>query len=127
MVIKQTIRRILLKKIQLLIDRKIGDQKRLEDMQMKIARGLPMFSENKAYLDSLILKNFSEDEVEVIVREIDENKLEKTEIKESELRNCICCGNISFKLDGAGMCIDCYDDYRIKIAKFLTAPMSGGA
>ena len=126
MVIRQTIRRILLKKMQILIDRKIGDLKRLEDMQMKVARGLPMLSDNKAYLDALILKNFSEEEVDAIVKEIDENKLEKTEIKESELRNCICCGNISFKLDGAGMCIDCYDDYRIKIAKFLTAPMSGG-
>lgn len=127
MVVKQTIRRILLKKMQILIDKEIGDKKRLEDMQMKVARGLPMLSENKAYLDSLILKNFSEEDVEKIVNEINENKLEKTEIKESELRNCICCGNISFNLDGAGMCINCYDDYRIKIAKFLTAPMSGGA
>lgn len=125
MVIKQTIRRILLKKMQILIDKEIGDQKRLEGMQMKVARGLPMLSENKAYLDSLIQKNFSEEEVDAIVKEIEENKLEKTEIIQSELRNCICCGNISFKLDGAGMCIDCYDDYKIKIAKFLTAPMSG--
>ena len=125
MVIKQTIRRILLKKMQVLIDKEIGDQKRLEGMQMKVARGLPMLSENKAYLDSLIQKNFSEEEVDAIVKEIEENKLEKTEIIQSELRNCICCGNISFKLDGAGMCIDCYDDYKIKIAKFLTAPMSG--
>ena len=125
MVIKQTIRRILLKKMQILIDKEIGDQKRLEGMQMKVARGLPMLSENKAFLDSLIQKNFSEEEVDAIVKEIEENKLEKIEIIQSELRNCICCGNISFKLDGAGMCIDCYDDYKIKIAKFLTAPMSG--
>ena len=107
------------------MDKEIGDKKRLEAMQMKVARGLPMLSENKAYLDALILESFSEEEVEKIVEEIDENKLEKTEIKESELQNCICCGNTSFKLDGAGMCINCYDDYRIKVAKFLTAPMSG--
>ena len=125
MVIKQTIRRILLKKMQVLIDKKIGDKKRLEDMQMKVARGLPMLSENKAYLDALIMKNFSEEDVRGIVKEIEEDKLEKTEISQSELRNCICCGNISFKLDGAGMCVDCYDDYRVKIARFLTAPMGG--
>ena len=125
MVIKQTIRRILLKKMQVLIDKKIGDKKRLEDMQMKVARGLPMLSENKAYLDALIMKNFSEEDVRGIVKEIEEGKLEKTEISQSELRNCICCGNISFKLDGAGMCVDCYDDYRVKIARFLTAPMGG--
>ena len=125
MVIKQTIRRILLKKMQVLIDREIGDKKRLEDMQMKVARSLPLLTENKAYLDALILKNFSEEEVESIVKEIGENKLEKTEIKESELRHCIACGKIGIKLDDAGMCLDCYDDYRIKIAKFLTAPMSG--
>ena len=125
MAIKQTIRRILLKKMQALIDKKIGDKKRLEDMQMKVARGLPMLSENKAYLDALIMKNFSEEDVRGIVKEIEEDKLEKTEISQSELRNCICCGNISFKLDGAGMCVDCYDDYRVKIARFLTAPMGG--
>ena len=111
--------------MQVLIDKKIGDKKRLEGMQMKVARGLPMLSENKAYLDALIMKNFSEEDVRGIVKEIEEDKLEKTEISQSELRNCICCGNISFKLDGAGMCVDCYDDYRVKIARFLTAPMGG--
>ena len=123
--IEQKIRRVLIKKTQILIDRKIGDIKRLEGIQMKIARGLPMLSKNKAYLDSLILQNLSEDEVSIIVKEIELNKLEKTEIKESSSRHCVCCGNMSHNLDGAGMCINCYEDYRIKIAKFLTAPMSG--
>ncbi len=125
MVIKQNIRRIWIKKAQILIDRKIGDMKRLEEIQMKIARGLPILSENKAYLDYLVLQNLSEEDVADIVNEINSNKLEKTEIKESDIRHCVCCGNISHNLDNAGMCFNCYEDYRVKIAKFLTAPMSG--
>ena len=66
----QQLRRIQIKKTQVLIDKKIGDVSRLEQIQMKIARRLPMFSENKVYLDSLILENLTEDEIKSIIQEV---------------------------------------------------------
>ena len=122
----QQLRRIQIKKAQTLIDRGIGDKERLEQIQMKIARGLPMFSENKAYLDSLILENLSEEEIKSIIEEVQSNKLEKTELKEKESFHCVCCGQLSINHDGRGMCGSCYLDYNVKISKFITRPMGGG-
>lgn len=38
---------------------------------MKIARGLPMFSENHAYVDALILDNLSNDEIQSIKKDVE--------------------------------------------------------
>lgn len=122
----QQLRRIQIKKAQTLIDRGIGDKERLEQIQMKIARGLPMFSENKIYLDSLILKNLSEEEIKSIIEEVQSNKLEKTELKEKESFHCVCCGQLSNNHDGRGMCGSCYLDYNVKISKFISRPTGGG-
>ena len=119
------LRRIQIKKAQALIDRKIGNIQRLEQIQMKIARGLPMLSENKIYLDSLILENLSEEEIQSIIQEVQSTELEKTEITEKTEFHCVCCGKMSNKHDGAGMCGSCYLDYNIKISKFVTRPMGG--
>ena len=120
------LRRIQIKKAQVLIDRKIVDAKRLEQIQMKVARGLPMFSENKVYLDSLILENLTEDEIKLIIQDVQSTELEKTELKKKELFYCVCCRQISSNHDGARMCGRCYLDYNAKISKFITRPMGGG-
>ena len=60
------VRQVTIKKCKLLIDKKIGDKERLEQMQMKVARGLPLLVTNQAYLDGLVLKNLSEDEIQSI-------------------------------------------------------------
>ena len=54
----------LIKKCKLLIERKIGDNERLGQMQMKVARGLPLLVSNQAYLDGLVLENLTEEEIE---------------------------------------------------------------
>ena len=120
------LRQIAIKKTQLLIDREIGDKSRLEQIQMKVARGLPLFTESQAYLNALILENLSADDIQSIVEQVESAKLEKSEISESELFHCICCGNATKKLDGGGMCTNCYLDYNIKISKFITKPTGGG-
>ena len=122
----QQLRRIQIKKAQTLIDRKVGDKERLEQIQMKIARGLPMFSENKAYLDSLILENLSEDEIKAIIEEVQTTELERKEFKEKQSFHCVCCGQLSNNHDGKGMCGSCYLDYNVKISKFISRPMGGG-
>ena len=122
----QQLRRIQIKKAQTLIDRKIGDKERLEQIQMKIARGLPMFSENKVYLDTLILETLSEDEIQSLMEDVLSTELEKTELKEKESFHCVCCGQLSNNHDGRGMCGSCYLDYNVKISKFITRPMGGG-
>ena len=122
----QQLRRIQIKKAQALIDRKIGDKERLEQIQMKIARGLPMFSENKIFLDRLILENLSEDEIKSIIEEVQTTELERKEFKEKQSFHCVCCGQLSNNHDGRGMCGSCYLDYNIKISKFISRPMGGG-
>ena len=116
------LQRITIKKIELLISKNIGDAKRLEQIQMKIARGLPLFSENQAYIDALILDNLSVDEIESIKKDIESATLEKSNYDEQEMLHCICCGNAKTSLNSGGMCTECYYDYRIKISKFITKP-----
>ena len=120
------IRRITIKKIQLLIDKKIGDINRLEQIQMKLARGLPLLTENQAYLDVLVTKNISNEEIQKIIQKIESTPLEKSELHECNVFHCICCGNATRKTDGQGMCINCYLDYNIKISKFITKPTGRG-
>jgi len=120
------LQRITIKKIDLLISRNIGDRQRLEQIQMKVARGLPMLSENQAYIDALILDNLSEDEIQSIKKDVESAVLEKSEFDEQRLFHCICCGNAKKSLDGGGMCTSCYLDYNIKISRFITKPTGGG-
>ena len=119
------LRQIQIKKAQMLIGKKIGDRARLEQIQMKIARGLPMFTENQAYLNSLVLENLSDAEIQSIVEEVKAAILEKSDLSQENQFHCVCCGNMTKKLDGGGMCTNCYLDYNIKISKFLTRPMGG--
>ena len=119
------VRQVTIKKCKLLIEREIGDKERLEQMQMKVARGLPLLVSNQAYLDGLVLKNLSEEEIQSIKKEVESAVLEKSDIVERELLHCICCGNAKKHLDQGGMCGSCYLDYNIKISKFITRPTGG--
>ena len=74
------LRQITIKKAQILIDKKIGDKDRLEQIQMKVARGLPMLADNQAYLNSLILDNLSTEEIESIIKEVKSAELEKSDL-----------------------------------------------
>ena len=58
--VHNTLRRIFIKKIDLLISKNIEDRDRLDAIQMKAARALPLFIENEAYVDSLVLDYLSE-------------------------------------------------------------------
>lgn len=120
------IRQITIKKIELLVSKKIGDTKRLEQIQFKIARGLPLFSENQAYIDALILDNLSDDEIDSIKKDVESATLEESALDKQELFHCICCGNAKKSLGNGGMCNNCYLDYNIKISKFVTKPTGGG-
>ena len=116
------LQQITIKKIELLIKKNIGDVKRLEQIQMKIARGLPMFSENQAYIDALIIDNLSNEEIQSIKKDVESAILEKSEFDEHKMFHCICCGNSKKSLDGGGMWTSCYLDYNIKISRFITKP-----
>ena len=120
------LQRIAIKKIELLISKKIGDKLRLEQIQMKLARGLPLFSENQAYIDALILDNLTDKEIESIKKDVESAVLEKSKEEEQRLFHCICCGNVKKSLDSGGMCTNCYLDYNIKISRFITKPTGGG-
>ncbi len=122
----QIIRRILIKKAQLLIDKKIGDTKRLEQIQMKVARGLPMLIDNQVYLEKLSHENLSDEEIQSIINEVESTRLEKSELSQMNTFHCVCCGNTTSKLDGDGMCANCYLDYNIKISRFITKPTGRG-
>lgn len=111
-----------IKKIDLLISKNLGDKKRLEQIQMKLARGLPLFSENRAYVDALVLENLSNKEIESIKTQVRLAILEKSKFDSQEMFHCICCGNAKKSLDSGGMCTACYLDYDIKISKFITKP-----
>jgi len=89
---------------------------------MKVARGLPLFSENQAYIDALILDNLTDKEIQSIKKDVESAVLEKSEFDEQRLFHCICCGNAKKSLDGGGMCTSCYLDYNIKISRFITKP-----
>lgn len=115
-------RQITIKKIELLISKNIGDAKRLEQIQFKLARGLPLLSENQAYIDALILDNLSYEEIDSIKKDIESATLEESNFDEQELFYCICCGNAKKSLGVGGMCNNCYLDYNIKISKFITKP-----
>lgn len=116
------IRQIDIKKINLLLSKNIGDKKRLEQIQMKIARGLPLFSDNRVYVDALVLENLSNEEIESIKTQVRLATLEKSKSDDQEMFHCICCGNTKKSLDNGGMCTNCYLDYNIKISKFVTKP-----
>ncbi|WP_428325445.1 hypothetical protein [Nitrosopumilus sp.] len=116
-------RQIEIKNIDLLISKNIGDKERLESIQMKLARGLHLFSENRAYVDALILENLSNDEIEEIKNQVKSVTLEKSEFNEQSMTRCICCGNPKKSLDSGGMCTECYYEYRMKISRFITKPM----
>ena len=116
------LRQIVIKKIELLIDKNLGDKTRLEQIQLKLARGLPLFSENQAYIDALLLDNLSYEEIELIKKEVESATLEESDLDEQELFHCICCGNVQKSLGIGGMCERCYLDYNIKISKFVTKP-----
>lgn len=116
------LRQITIKKIELLIEKNIGDFNRLEEIQMKIARGLPMFSENQAYVNALILDNLSDEELQLIKKDVQSASLEESSFDEQKLFHCICCGNAKKSLNNGGMCTRCYLDYNIKISKFITKP-----
>ncbi len=116
------LQRIAIKKIELLISKKIGAKQRLEQIQMKLARGLPLFSENQAYIDALILDNLTDKEIDSMKKEVEPAILEKSKTDDQKLFHCICCGNVKKSLDGGGMCSNCYLDYNIKISRFITKP-----
>lgn len=116
------LKRIAIKKIDLLISKKIGDKQRLEQIQMKLARSLPLFSENQAYVDALLLEHLTNKEIQLIKQDVNSAILEKSEFDKQEMFHCICCGNIKKSLDAGGMCTSCYLDYNIKISKFVTKP-----
>jgi len=120
------LKQIVIKKIKLLIDKKLGDKTRLEQIQLKLARGLPLFSENQAYIDALILDNLSDEEIEVIKKDVESATLKEYPLDEQKLFHCICCGNVQKSLGSGGMCAICYLDYNIKISKFVTKPIRGG-
>lgn len=122
----QIIRRIAIKKVQTLIDRKIGDKKRLEKIQMNLARGLPLLIDNQVYLEKLIDENLTDKEIHSIIQEVESTKLKKSKLSEMRTFHCVCCGNITSKLDGDGMCSNCYLDYNIKISRFITKPTGAG-
>lgn len=90
---------------------------------MKLTRGLPLLAENQVYLNGLILENFSTEEVDAIVKEVESISLEKSEFSQENFLYCICCGKAKRKLDGGGMCNECFRDYRLKLSKFLTKPI----
>ncbi|MCV0431239.1 hypothetical protein [Nitrosopumilus sp.] len=116
------LQQLTIKKINMLIEQKIGDKDRLEQIQMKIARDLPMFSENQAYVDSLVLDNLSDGDIESIKKDVESAILEKSELDEQQMFHCICCGNANKSLDNGGMCGTCYLDYNVKISRFITKP-----
>lgn len=118
------VRQVTIKKCRLLIEREIGDEERLEQMQMKVARGLPLLVSNQAYLDGLLLENLTEEEIESI-KKVESAVLEKSDMVEQGIFHCICCGNAKKHLDQGGMCSSCYLDYNIKISKFITRPTGG--
>ena len=122
----QNIRRITIKKAQFLIDKKIGDGKRLEQIQLKLSRGLPLLVDNQIYLEKLIHENLTEKEIKSIMREVESKKLKKSKLSEMNTFHCVCCGNVTSKLDGDGMCTNCYLDYNIKISRFITKPTGRG-
>jgi len=93
------LRQITIKKIELLIEKNIGDFNRLEEIQMKIARGLPMFSENQAYVNALILDNLSDEELQLIKKDVQSASLEESSFDEQKLFHCICCGNAKKSLN----------------------------
>ena len=119
------LRQIEIKKIELLLSKNLGKKDRLEQIQMKLARGLPLFSENRAYIDALILENLSDEEIDSIKNQVKSATLEKSEFDEQEMFHCVCCGNANKSLDNGGMCSNCYLDYNIKISKFITRPTGG--
>ena len=119
------LRKVTIDKIELLISQKIGDTQRLEQIQMKLARGLPLFSENQAYVDALILENLSETEIQKIKEDVNSAVLEKSDYDKQKTFHCICCDNANTTLGNGGMCNRCYLDYNIKISKFVTKPSGG--
>jgi hypothetical protein len=121
------LRQIEIKKIELLISKDLGDKDRLEQIQMKLERGLPLFSENRAYVDALILDNLSDGEINSIKEQVNSATLEESELDEQQLFHCVGCSNVTKSLDNGGMCTNCYLDYNIKISKFLTRPTGGRA
>ena len=115
-------RQIDIKKIDLLLSKNLGDKERLEQIQMKLARGLPLLSENRAYVDALILENLSNEEITSITNQVKSASLEKSEFDEIQMLHCVCGGNSKKSLNSGGMCTDCYLDYNVKISKFITKP-----
>ena len=122
----QTIRRITIKKSQILIDKKIGERSRLEQIQLKLARGLPLLVDNQIYLEKLIHEHLTDKEIQSIVQEVKNTKLKNSKLSDKDTFHCVCCGNITSKLDGDGMCTNCYLDYNTKISRFITKPTGGG-
>jgi len=120
------LQQIIIKKIELLIDKNLGDKTRLEQIQLKLAQGLPLFSENQAYIDALLLDNLSDEEIKVIKRDVESATLKEYHLDEQKLFHCICCGNVQKSFGSGGMCSGCYLDYNIKISKFVTKPIRGG-
>lgn len=116
------LRQIDIKKIDLLLSKNLGDGERLEQIQMKLARGLPLFSENRAYIDALILQNLSTEEIESISNQVKSASLEKSDLGRQQTFHCVCCGNAKKSLGNGGMCTGCYLDYNVKISKFITKP-----
>lgn len=114
-------RRLRIKKIQLLIERKIGDRNRLETMQMTLGRGLPLFKSEERYLNELISKHITSEEIELLRKELDVNLLKKYNNSNIQHhKHCMRCENIVQDTNSDGMCTVCYYEYNMKISKFVT-------
>ena len=92
-----------------------------------VVHGLPLFFENQAYVDALILENLSNEEINSIRNNIESVTLEKSDYDEQKMLHCMCCGNAQKSLGSGVMYANCYLDYNIKISKFITRPMGGGS
>ncbi|WP_428325577.1 hypothetical protein [Nitrosopumilus sp.] len=104
----------------MLIDKKIGDIERLKKIQLKLARGLPMFAKNEVYLDELVLQHLTPEEIEDLICQVDEIKLEKINPRKEHVKyHCISCGNPMLEKTSTYQCHACRELFMVKMLKFM--------
>ena len=113
-------RQLGIKKAQFLIDKEIGDIERLKKIQLKLARGLPMFTKNEVYLDELVLQHMTPEEIEDLICQVEEIKLEESKLKKEQTTyHCISCGNPMLDKSPTYQCHACQELFMVKMLKFM--------
>ena len=86
-----------------------------------------MFTENEVYLDGLVLSYLSDNEIELVIKEVEETRLEKRPYFYSNSSyHCIAYGNRLLEVDASRQCENCKMMYWDKLQIFLGSIRGGG-